>query len=234
MQYTSPYPAANLGIPGPRASSLTDSLSSSSSPSSTHASTPTSPPRLTSSSASSSYSSTVASTSATQTATKPASGYSIDPSLPHNLIQSLQLPLNDAHQQSSSSIEQLAILEACLATGTIKRAKRIFHTLRQTFVDASRAEVGATEEPLSGRPSPGPARLRLVDVMPMTLHAAFLRSFFRQAIVYSEGKRKGSSARRKAFVSEAWEWFEMLLRDERLYGRLDTAAWAVMFKGLVA
>lgn len=72
------------------------------------------------------------------------------------------------------------------------------------------------------------------DVIPASIHTAFMRAHFRQALAFGSAHTSGASTRKRAYVVEAWDWFEMLLQHEKAYGRLEDAAWAVMLKGLVA
>lgn len=164
-------------------------------------------------------------------------------------IQHLQLPvpLHQDNRESqlaqhtvypaSSTLEQLALLEVCLATGNIPRARKIFDAIRNLFYREEASHVSSSEQYADFDPSSGQwrRRLRFTDVVPTSVHAQFLRAFFRQAIVQDNAvTSKLRKLRKNAAVSQAWEWFEMLLNDETIYGQLDDTAWAVMFKGLIA
>jgi hypothetical protein len=125
---------------------------------------------------------------------------------------------------ASSVVEQLTILEACLATGNLARAKKIFSSVRAIYDTERRHRLAENVK-----------TLQLSDIVPVSVHTAFLRTMFRQALVHGSNIHgRGFQTRKKAYASEAWEWFEMLLREEKIHGRLEDAAWAVMLKGLVA
>lgn len=138
---------------------------------------------------------------------------------------------------ASSTLEQLALLEVCLAVGNITRARKVFSAIRDSYSSEASYQASTSEHYDDFDPSSGQWRKRLQfsDVVPVAVHAQFLRAYFRQAIVQDSAKlAKGSQLKKKAAVSQAWEWFEMLLAEEGTFGKLDDSAWAVMFKGLVA
>ena len=129
--------------------------------------------------------------------------------------------------------EQLAVAEVCLATGNLLRAKRIFHSIRKAFEEEKAMqyfEGGGSASAWGG----GRRTTKMSEMIPASVHTAFLRTHFRQALAYGSANTSGATTRKKAYVSDAWEWFEMLLQHEKSYGRLEDAAWAVMLKGLVA
>lgn len=138
---------------------------------------------------------------------------------------------------ASSTLEQLALLEVCLAVGNITRARKVFSTIQAAYAKEVSYYDSASEFYDDFDPSSGQWRKRLQfsDIVPAAVHAQFLRAYFRQAIVQDSAKlAKGSQLKKRAAVSQAWEWFEMLLAKESTFGRLEDSAWAVMLKGLVA
>jgi DNA-directed RNA polymerase len=141
---------------------------------------------------------------------------------------------------ASSTVEQLALLEICLATGNLVRARKVFNSIRTLYLEESRYldehSATATYDELDPSSGQWQRRLKFQDVVPVAIHTQFLRAFFRQAVVQQNTNyvTRGAWLSKKALVSEAWEWFEMLLNDEQNYGQLDDGAWAVMLKGLVA
>ena len=138
---------------------------------------------------------------------------------------------------ASSTLEQLALLEVCLATGNIPRARKVFSAIRTLYQQEASYHSSSSEQYDDFDPSSGQWRRRLQfsDVVPVSVHAQFLRAYFRQAIVHDNASlSKVNKLKKLAAVSQAWEWFEMLLNEEGTYGRLDDAAWAIMLKGLVA
>lgn len=166
-----------------------------------------------------------------------------------NRIQNLQLPVplhtdqrdsrlsQHAVYPASSTLEQLALLEVCLATGNIVRARKIFESIRKLYYKEEASHVSTSEQYADYDPSSGQwrRRLRFSDIVPTSVHAQFLRAFFRQAIVHENAVlTKHRKMKKNAAVSQAWEWFNMLLNDESTYGQLDDTAWAIMFKGLIA
>lgn len=113
----------------------------------------------------------------------------------------------------------------------------MFSAIRDSYSSEASYQASTSEHYDDFDPSSGQWRKRLQfsDVVPVAVHAQFLRAYFRQAIVQDSAKlAKGSQLKKKAAVSQAWEWFEMLLAEEGTFGKLDDSAWAVMFKGLVA
>lgn len=138
---------------------------------------------------------------------------------------------------ASSTVEQLNLLDVCIATGNIVRAKRIFNGLRAVCETESQMQEAAFSKNPVASTSKRPYtqhKLRLSDVVPPSTHTGLLRAIFRQALAHGQGLPANKAFRMRAYVSEAWEWFEMLLNEEHIHGRIDDAAWAVMFKGLVA
>ena len=138
------------------------------------------------------------------------------------------------HSVAAGSIqEQLAVADICLATGNLLRAKRIFHSVRKAFEE----DKGLQYHEGGGDAAAWTARKgtsKMSDVIPASVHTAYLRTHFRQALAYGSANTSGAMTRKRAYVSDAWEWFEMLIKNERSYGRLEDSAWAVMLKGLVA
>lgn len=138
-------------------------------------------------------------------------------------------------QVASSVQEQLAVAEVCLATGNLLRAKRIFHSIRKAFEEDKAMYHFEGGGNASNWTSAGGRRSsKMSEVIPASVHTAFLRSHFRQALAYGSSNTSGASTRKRALVVEAWDWFEMLLQHEKAYGRLEDSAWAVMLKGLIA
>lgn len=223
---------------------------------------------------------------------------------------------------ASATIEQLSMLEVCLATGNVTRARKIYAALANLYAKEAASAHAASEDYDDFDPVSGQWRKAVAfsDVIPTTIHAQFLRAYFRQAIVNDraaqaivndqasandkasgndkasvkdkasgkdkasvkdkkttakdkasgnnkasvndneaiakdeastndtadskdkateEGKppvksKTGYILKKKASVAQAWEWFDMVLQNERQYGRMDDSAWAVMFKGMVA
>lgn len=138
---------------------------------------------------------------------------------------------------ASSTLEQLALLEVCLATGNIPRARKVFDAIRTLYQKESSYHSSSSEQYDDFDPSSGQWRRRLQfsDVVPASIHPQFLRAYFRQAIVLDNASpSKVNRLKKLAAVSQAWEWFGMLLNEEGTYGRLDDGAWAIMLKGLVA
>lgn len=133
----------------------------------------------------------------------------------------------------SPIVEQIAVLEICLATGNIARAKRIFAQIRSEY-NKDKAQSYIESGGASTSASSAARRTKFSELVPVGIHTTFLRAFFRQALVHGSANSKGGVARKRMYVSEAWEWLDMLLKNERLYGRVEDAAWAVMFKGSVA
>lgn len=135
---------------------------------------------------------------------------------------------------ASATLEQLSLLEVCLATGDLTRARRIFDHLRNLY-DAEARHYDQDNDDFDPVLGKWQRRLTLPDLLPAHIHTQYLRAILRQAIVVDQAKTdRGGKYKKRVLVSEAWARFEMLLNDEALYGRLEDAAWAVMFKGLVA
>ncbi|KAK4053626.1 DNA-directed RNA polymerase [Microbotryomycetes sp. JL221] len=139
--------------------------------------------------------------------------------------------------------EQLAVLNACLASGDILRAEEVAKRIRSNWVKAGR-------------------KVPLADVLPTRVHADFLKAYLSGALVPQLPGASGSSAsvstllssststdpaplnlERLKLVAKAWTYFDSLFTGEwdihsshstRPTHAVDPSVFAVMLKGLTA
>jgi len=125
---------------------------------------------------------------------------------------------------SSQASDQRTVLEACIAGGHINRAKvlweriKTFHA-RQIALQSSKESESFHSVELSD------GQATLSDLIPMSVHASFLRAFFRKAMV----NRPLTSM--SEMVEDAWRWWDMLVHDFDRVGQPTDQAFAVMIKG---
>lgn len=161
-------------------------------------------------------------------------------------------PTSISHNAQGAQ-EQLAVLNACLASGDIARAEEVAKRIRLNWIKSGK-------------------RGALSDLLPSRVHADFLRAYLSSALVpqlphksvnlstaSSKGRgdnaalpdfTQGNTATRSRLVSKAWAYFDSLLSEEwdgsvssrghadlpmgGSFPALDPSIFAVMFKGLVA
>lgn len=116
---------------------------------------------------------------------------------------------------SSHVNEQVAVIEACLGGGHLSRAKNVWNRLRK---------LHETDHPQSGQVQ-GHNLPKLHQIVPPSIHASFLRAFYRDAL---------SSQTKSASIREAWTWWNMLVDEGDLVGYPRAEAFAVMLKGAIS
>jgi hypothetical protein len=164
---------------------------------------------------------------ATQAAAIPTSGseYVFQP-IPSGPLEPLQVsaPLSSSGDKlgiyaqhslypSAIALEQVALIDACLAQGYVERAKGIF-----THIEKNLAIHNRKADP----------RLKMCDIIAPRIHTEYFRSCFRSA-------RKCESPEEKEHaVGDVWDWLYKVLSDEAEWGKLERKSWAVILKGLVS
>jgi hypothetical protein len=164
---------------------------------------------------------------ATQAAAIPstASEYVSRP-IPSGPLEPLQVPapLSSANDKlgiyaqhslypSAVALEQVTLIDACLAQGYVERARGIFAHIEKNLV----AHNGTADNPL-----------RMCDIIAPRIHTEFFRSCFRSAR-QCEGPEEKEHA-----IGDVWDWLYKVLSDETQWGKLERKSWAVILKGLVS
>jgi hypothetical protein len=143
------------------------------------------------------------------------------PPLPTPLDPKRVTPYNQFNLfPSAAASEQRTVLEACIAGGHIVRAKNIWTRIKRLHQQETEAGSKLPSD-LAAFDTYG----TLSDLIPMSVHASFLRAFFRDALA---GKRFSGM---EQSVDDAWEWWQMLLEQQHQVGRPDAECFAVMIKG---
>ena len=125
---------------------------------------------------------------------------------------------------SSAAAEQLAILDACLRSNQLARAKIVWSRLRK--LHETEIALGVTGENAADDEQAMKA-VKMGDVVPASIHVAFLQAFFRSALAKSEFLSMETE------VNEAWAWFDMLVKQGDEVGHPQAGAFATMIKGAI-
>jgi hypothetical protein len=156
-----------------------------------------------------------ASPSNPQFVTRPSSYTPPEPLNIPNPLPSTKLGMFAQHSlyPSSTVLEQIALIDACLAQGYVDRAKGIFFQIEKNL-DSHNKETGQN--------------LRMRDVVAPKVHTEFFRSCFRYA------RKCENEEEKEHAIADAWEWLYRVLEQEDKWGALEKRSWAVFLKGLVA
>lgn len=149
-------------------------------------------------------------------------------------------------QNAPAHHEQLAVLNACLASGDINRAEEVAKRLRFNW---AKTRIGGGDKALRG----------LGLVLPPRVHADFLRAYLASALLISKPSASRSFAEtleasstykpagvnKARYIHKAWLYFDSLLTDQwyspsgphnkKSYNQaIDATVFAVLLKGLTA
>ncbi|KAM0786030.1 hypothetical protein ACM66B_006845 [Microbotryomycetes sp. NB124-2] len=146
-----------------------------------------------------------------------------------------------AHEYAPTSVssnapaaqEQLAVLQACLASGDLARAEEVAKRIKANWIK-------------------GGKRMPLSDLLPPQLHSDFLRAYLSSALVPTKPGSSSSSSfgsskqnsTRIELVAKAWSYFRSLFTGDwnsttspnsmQARYNIDVSVFAVMLKGLTA
>lgn len=124
---------------------------------------------------------------------------------------------------SSAAAEQLAVLDACLRSNQLSRAKVVWSRLRK--LHETESALGPVENGSEEEQAMKPTKLS--DIVPPSIHVAFLQAFFRSALA------KKAYSPMETEISEAWAWFDMLVKQGDQIGSPQAGAFATMIKGAI-
>ncbi|UZJ54205.1 hypothetical protein CBS101457_003525 [Exobasidium rhododendri] len=137
---------------------------------------------------------------------------------------------NDAFFTPSHAIENLAILRACLRTGLVERAAKIFKGMRGEAND--RAEELSQWAPKGSSVSEGSPR-RFASPLGVSIYNTMLGAFLEKA-----WQGESSSSSNKEYISDAWRLLDAMTKGKE-GGKStsdplpDEETFAIMAKGLV-
>lgn len=138
-------------------------------------------------------------------------------------------PTSISHNNPSVAHEQLAVLNACLASGDITRAEEVAKRIKAAWASSAK-----------------PSSAKLSAMLPSRVHADFLRAYLSSSLVRkaSPSLSNGDTATvsRAKLVHKAWTYFDSLVGEQwestvdsrKVNAAMDASVVAVMMKGLVA
>lgn len=137
-------------------------------------------------------------------------------------------PSSVLHQNPSVAHEQLAVLNACLASGDITRAEEVAKRIKASWAASAK-----------------PSTAKLSAMLPSRVHADFLRAYLSSSLVPkipSLSNGDTASVSRAKLVHKAWSYFDSLAGEQwestvgkqKVNAAIDSSVVAVMMKGLVA